>query len=160
MLQKVLEQPHVALATGTVEHGTLFERVNGVDFDGFNKMSGGLIFIDGRVPAAPDEIVVDDYYARQHKLRTGDHYRMMDTDWKVSGIVETGKGSRVFIPLRTLQDKMANPGKISVIYVKADTPANIPVVLAELKQLLPDNPIYTLEEFLSQIMLTISPEDC
>jgi putative ABC transport system permease protein len=55
------------------------------------------------------------------------------------------------MPIRILQDKTANSGKISIIYVKADDPKNIPLVLSELKALLPDNPIFTLEEFLSQI---------
>ena len=153
MLQVLQQQPHVALVTGTVEHATggIFERVTGVDFDAFNRMSGGLKFEAGRLPQSDNEIVVDDYYARQHKLHAGDTYSLINTDWKVSGVFEAGKGSRVFMRLNVLQDKIANPGKLSVIYVKADDAKNIPVVLAGLKKLLPDNPIFTLEEFLSQI---------
>jgi putative ABC transport system permease protein len=156
VLQVVQQQPHVALVTGTVEHGTggLFDRVTGVDFDSLTKMSGGLKFIEGHLPRAPDEIVVDDYYARQHKLHAGDTYKLMNSDWKIAGIFEAGKGGRVFMPIRILQDKTASPGKISIIYVKADDPKNIPLVLSELKALLPDNPIYTLEEFLSQISVS------
>ncbi len=153
LLPVLQRQPHVALATGTVEHATggLFERVTGVDFDALQKMSGGLKFLAGRLPESDDEIVVDDFYARQHKLQAGGTYHLINSDWKISGVFEAGKGSRVFMRLRVLQDKIANPGKLSVIYVKADDPKNIPVVLDELKKVLPDNPIFTLEEFLSQI---------
>ena len=35
--------------------------------------------------------------------------------------------------MRTLQDLTGNTGKVSQIFVKVDKPANIPVVMAELK---------------------------
>ena len=153
LLPVLQRQPHVALVTGTVEHSTggLLERVTGVDFDALKRMSGGLKFLEGRLPESDNEIVVDDFYARQHKLHAGTGYKLINSNWIVSGVFESGKGSRVFMRLGVLQDKIANPDKLSVIYVKADDPKNIPIVLDELKKLLPDNPIYTLEEFLSQI---------
>ncbi len=49
----------------------------------------------------------------------------------------------------TLQDLTGNTGKLSQMFIKADKPANIPAVLAELKELLPDYNIYTMEEFTS-----------
>jgi putative ABC transport system permease protein len=151
MLQKVQEQPHVALVTGTVEHGQLFDRITGVDFKSFEKMAGGLKYLEGHGPQAPNDIVVDEYYARQHKLHAGDTYPLINSDWKIAGVMESGKGGRVFMPLDVLQDKIANPNKVSIIYVKADDPKNVPLVVSELKQLLVDYPIYTTEEFLSQI---------
>ncbi|MEO8126204.1 MAG: FtsX-like permease family protein [Bryobacteraceae bacterium] len=153
LLPVLQKQPHVALVTGTVEQqtGALFERATGIDFDAFNHMSGGLKFFEGGLPKADDEIVVDDYYARQHKLHAGSSYQLLGGTWKISGVFEAGKGSRLFMRLKVLQDKIANPGRLSVVYVKADDPKNIPIVLEELKQLLPDNPIYTLDEFLSLI---------
>ena len=151
MLAKVLEQPHVALVTGTVEHGQLFDRITGIDFNSFEKMAGGLKYLEGHNPDGPNQIVVDEYYARQHKLHAGDTHTLINSDWKIAGVLESGKGGRVFMPLDVLQDRIANPNKLSIIYVKADNPKNIPLVVSELKQLLPDNPIYTMEEFLSQI---------
>lgn len=149
MLAKVLEQPHVALVTGTVEHGQLFDRITGIDFNSFEKMAGGLKYLEGHNPDGPNQIVVDEYYARQHKLHAGDTHTLINSDWKIAGVLESGKGGRVFMPLDVLQDRIANPNKLSIIYVKADNPKNIPLVVSELKQLLPDNPIYTMEEFLS-----------
>ncbi len=64
-------------------------------------------------------------------------------------MVESGKLTRVAVPLRTLQDLTGNTGKISQIFIKADAPANIPAVVAELKQLLADYNIYTMAEFMS-----------
>jgi putative ABC transport system permease protein len=151
LLAKVQQQPHVALVTGTVEHGNLFDRITGIDFNSFEKMAGSLKYLEGHSPDGPNQIVVDEYYARQHKLHAGDTYNLINSDWKIAGVLESGKGGRVFMPLDVLQDRIANPNKLSIIYVKADNPKNIPLVLSELKQLLPDNPVYTMEEFLSQI---------
>jgi putative ABC transport system permease protein len=73
--------------------------------------------------------------------------------WHVSGIAEGGKLARLAVPMGTLQDLTGNTGKVSQIFVKVDRPANIPEVLAELKTLLPDHNIYTMEEFTS--LLTV-----
>jgi putative ABC transport system permease protein len=63
--------------------------------------------------------------------------------------VESGKLTHVAVPMRTLQDLTGNTGKISQMFIKVDKPADIPAVMAELKQLLPDYNIYTMEEFTS-----------
>jgi len=154
MLQLVQQQPHIRLVLGTVEYGTLLERMNGVDFDALNRMSGGLKFMEGHLPQGPEEIVVDEFYARQKKLHAGMMVDLIGSKWKVAGICESGKGARIFMPIRTLQDKTASPGKVSVIYATADKPENIQMVVTELKKLLPDNQIFTIEEFLSQVAAT------
>jgi putative ABC transport system permease protein len=74
---------------------------------------------------------------------------VLNHPWRVSGVVESGKLTHVAVPMRTLQDLTGNTGKVSQMFIKADKPANIPAVMAELKQLLPDYNIYTMEEFTS-----------
>jgi putative ABC transport system permease protein len=71
----------------------------------------------------------------------------------VSGVAEGGKLNRLVVPIRTLQDLTGDTGRVSQVFVKADRPANVPEVLADLKAMLPAYNIYTMEEFTS--LLTV-----
>jgi putative ABC transport system permease protein len=128
--------------------------VSGIDLPRFNQMSGGFHYLEGGPFRGPDDIIVDEYYAQQHKLHAGDRVTdILNHPWRVSGVAEGGKLARLVLPMRTLQDLTGNTNKISQIFVKADRPANVPAVLAELKTLLPDYNIYPMEAFTS--LLTV-----
>ena len=158
LIAAVAKRPHVRIATGTVEHQLqMFERITGIDFDKFNEMSGGLVYLEGGPPKAPNDLVIDEYYARQRHLDVGSTLNLLNQNWRVSGIVQSGKLARIFVPIGILQDLTANTGKVSIIYVKVDNPANVQSVLADLKQFLPDHNIFTIEEFLSQISVNSIP---
>jgi putative ABC transport system permease protein len=148
MLQK---QPHVALAVGMMVHPISSAAfVTGIDLHSFNQMSGGFKYLEGGPFQGPDDVIVDQYYAQQDKLHAGDRITdLLNHPWRVSGVVEPGKLTHVAVPIRTLQDLTGNTGKVSQMFIKTDKPANIPTVMAELKQLLPDYNIYTMEEFTS-----------
>src|SRR5579864_7090971 len=49
------------------------------------------------------------------------------------GIVTSGKLSRAFCEIRELQEKYAETGKVSVIWVKVDDPANTQIVIDALR---------------------------
>jgi putative ABC transport system permease protein len=155
LVDAIQRQPHVTLAIGMVAHlvgGISY--VTGVDLDQFNRMSGGFKYLEGGPFQGPDDIIVDEYYAQQHKLHAGDRVTdILNHAWRVSGVAEGGKLAHLSVPMRTLQDLTGNTNKVSQIYVKADKAANIPAVMAELKTLLPDYNIYTMEEFTS--LLTV-----
>jgi len=151
----VESQPHVALATGVAVFGIGgVNTVTGIDLDKFNRMSGGFKYLSGGPFRGPDDVIVDEYYARQNGLKTGDPVQFMNRTWRVCGVVEPGKMARIFIALPRLQEFSSNTGKISMIYVKADDPANIPSVHAHLKSQLKEYPIFTMEELISQITVT------
>jgi len=155
MVDFIQRQPHVAQALGMITHPvSSVSFVTGIDLDGFNRMSGGFKYLEGGPFDGPNDIIVDDYYAQQNKLHAGNEVTgILNRRWHVSGVAEGGKLARLAVPMRTLQDLTGNTGKVSQIFVKVDQPANIPLVLAELKALLSDYNIYTMEEFLS--LLTV-----
>jgi putative ABC transport system permease protein len=155
MVDVIQSQPHVALALGMIVHPvSSVSFVSGIDLDRFNRMSGGFKYLEGGPFRGPDDVIVDEYYARQHKLHAGDQVTdIINHRWRVSGVAEGGKLARLAVPMRTLQELTGNTGKVSQIFVKADKPADIPAVLAELKTLLGDYNIYTMEEFTS--LLTV-----
>jgi putative ABC transport system permease protein len=147
----IQQQPHVALALGMMTHPISSATfVSGVDLAAFNRMSGGFRYLEGGPFQGPNDIIVDQYYARQNKIHAGETITdVLNHPWHVSGVVEPGKMARLVVPLKTLQDLTGNTGKVSEIFVKCDSPRSIPQVLQELQKLLADYNIYTMEEFTS-----------
>jgi putative ABC transport system permease protein len=47
--------------------------------------------------------------------------------------VESGKGGRRLMPIVTLGELQGNPGRASVVYLKADNPGNIDAIVQEIK---------------------------
>lgn len=158
MIAFIERQPHVALAVGAVNQlvsGTT--AVTGVDLDRFAELSGGFRYIKGGPPRQPNDLLVDRYYAQQNKLHIGSAVKLMNRQWRVCGIFEEGKLARVVVPIQILQDLTSNPGKLSQIFVKLDSPANADAVVKELKAQLPSYLIYSLEEFVSLISMDHVP---
>ncbi len=147
----VRQQPHVTLATGSlmqlVGPGPL-DSMAGIHLDEFNAMSGGFHYLGGGPFRGPDDVVLDDVEARGDHAHTGGWINR-GRKWHVAGVVESGKMSRMFTDIKTLQDTYGFPGKISVIWVKVDDPANIEVVKSELKALLKGYPVLSMDEMTS-----------
>ena len=137
LVAAIQSKPHVALAIGMIVHPvSSVSFVSGIDLGAFNRMSGGFKYLEGGPFTGPDDIIVDEYYARQHKLHAGDQVTdVLNRRWRVSGVAEGGKLARLVVPMSTLQYLTGNTGNISQIFVKADKPADIPVVLKELKHI-------------------------
>ncbi len=151
-VDKLAQEPHVAVATGIIMHplGNSLTFVAGIDAPSFLKMNGGFQFIAGGMFQKPDDIIIDTYYARQKNARVGRTINVLNRDWRVAGIFEEGVLSHLILPMATVQELSSNSGKISQVFLKADAPANVPAIIASLKTQLPDSPIYSMEEFTSQ----------
>jgi putative ABC transport system permease protein len=168
MVDLVRQQPHVALATGTLVHPLSgVSSMTGINLDEFSRMSGGFKYVSGGPFQQPNDIIVDEFYARQQNKKVGDILdNILDRKWRICGIVEPGKLSRMFVPIDLLQDLTSNTGKLTVIYIKADTKSNIPLIIDNLKtKLNPNMPadgrggyqVMSMEEFASLISVNSVP---
>ena len=151
MVAFMAKQPNIKSATGvvnqTIEGVTL--GAAGINFEEFNAMSGGFKFIEGGPFQHPDDVIIDDFFANQKKKKVGDTVRMLNSDWRVSGIIRSGMLAHIVLPIETLQDKMGVTGKVSQIYMKVTPGADISATVDALKKVpgLEDWPIYSIEEF-------------
>jgi putative ABC transport system permease protein len=160
LVDKLAHEPHVTLATGIiVQTINGVTAVTGVDLPAFSKMSGGFKFAEGTAFQGPNDILVDDHYARQQNVHVGSTINVLNRDWRVAGIFESGKLAHIILPLTVMQDLTSNSNKVSQIYLKVDDPANIPAVIASLKSdpNLQDYPIYPMAEFISLISVENYP---
>lgn len=150
LVNRLEREPHIVQAMGSLNFSISgFTYVAGVDVDEFNRMSGGFKFLEGTSFRRPDDILIDDFYARQNNLRAGDTFKLLNREWHVAGVVEPGKLSHLTLPLRVLQELTGDPGRVSQIFVRLDDPARTPEVMESLRRLLPGYPIYSMAEFTS-----------
>ena len=153
----VRKEPHVVQATGTkVQSVGNFDSITGINLDEFNRMSGGLRYLEGGPFTGPDDMLIDDVYAGAHKLHAGDTVDL-GLKWRVAGVVQSGKLSHMFVQLDSLQEKYSAKDKVSVVYVKIDDPKNMAAVIDSLKSKLTDYKVFSLDEFVSLISVDSIP---
>jgi putative ABC transport system permease protein len=133
------------------------EIVYGIDPESFRAMSGGFVFLQGHDLEGPDDILVDDIAAKTKKIQLGQTFSIFAHDWRVAGIVEHGKGSRLFVPLATLQGLVGARDKASVFFVKCTRPEHTDDVMENMRHLLPGYTIRPLKDYLSLMTSTNIP---
>jgi putative ABC transport system permease protein len=133
------------------------EVVYGIDPESFRAVSGGFAFIQGHDMEGPDDLLVDDWAAKAKKIKVGDTYNLLNHDWHVAGIIEHGKGARLFVPLATLQDLVGAHDKASIFLLRCTRPEHTEDVIQELRHVLPGYTIRPLKEFLSLMTSTNIP---
>ncbi len=123
--------------------------IYGIEKDSFYAVSGGFVFHQGRDLVEPDDILVDDWYARAKNVKAGQTLRLLDHDFHVAGIVEHGKGARLFVHMQTLQELSGSRDKASVFFVKCTRPEHTTVVTEAIRKLFPRHEIRALKDYLS-----------
>jgi len=128
--------------------------VYGIDRDTFNAVS---VFLSGKDMDGPDDLLVDDLAAQAKHIKVGDTFNLLNHDWHVAGIVEHGKGARLFVPLLTLQDLGGAHDKASVFLLKCTRPEHTEDVINRMQSLLPNYKIHALKDYLSLMTSTNVP---
>ena len=134
----VLRQiPHVKVVSPIVWQiatGGGVEVIDGIDIANFEALGGPFRYLEGGPFRGPDDVLVDDFIARQKHVKIGDAMEILNHRFRVCGIVENGRGARKFVPMATLQDLIGASGKASVFYLKLDDPSNAEEVVAAVKK--------------------------
>jgi putative ABC transport system permease protein len=151
----LMQEPHITFAMGTMVQalGGGFDSITGLDLNDFTRLNGGFHYLKGGPLVSDDDIIVDEFYAQQKKLHIGDTVNLINHDWKVAGIFESGKLARVCVKLNVLQTLTGNPGHLSQIFIKVDDPNKAQGVVDSLRVKYKGYQIYTMEEFTSMLSI-------
>ncbi len=144
--------PHVLAVAPVLFQSNLSGGVNliwGIDMESWGRVTGGFVYHDGGPLAGANDILVDDWYARANHLKVGNTLNVLSHDFRVAGIVEHGKGSRLFITLETAEDLSGAHDKASIFFVKCTDPGYSSDVIAGIRKLLPKYQILSIGEFMS-----------
>ena len=131
--------------------------VYGIDPESFRAVSGGFVFLEGHDMAGPDDLLVDDWAARSKNIKVGSTLRLLEHDFHVAGIVEHGKGARIFVSLATLQELSGARDKASIFFLKCTRADHAAAVMDQMKAILPGYEIRPLKDFLSLMTSTSLP---
>jgi len=148
--------PHVAVVSPVIQNLTTAGKVEvlyGIDYPSFNALKP-FVFVEGGPFKNADDVIIDDVFARSdggHSV--GDSIPIMNRPFRISGIVEHGKGGRKLLPIDTMGQMMGADGKSSLFYIKCDDPENDETVIKEIHATkgLEDNQVQTMEEWLSMM---------
>ena len=140
------------------------EIIYGIDLtpgspNNFNDIGNPFHYIKGGPFEGPDDMLVDDYFASQKNIKVGDRVELLNHTFRISGIVEHGKGARKFLPIATLQDLTGAQGKASMFYLRLDNPQNADAVVASIRQIqgMEKYSVRSLQEYLSLMTVNNFP---
>lgn len=159
---KLKQLPHVVAVAPVVTQLTTagsVEVIDGIDIPTFEAMGGPFHYIAGGGFQGPYDMVIDDLLASSKHLKVGDTLETLNQPFRISGIVEHGRGARKFVPIKTLQDLTGSQGKASIFYVKLDNPNNADEVVQEIKHIpgMENYGVHSLKEYLSLMTSTSIP---
>ncbi len=127
--------PHVTVASPVISNFSMtgsVEILYGIDYSSYNALKP-FVFLAGGPFQGPHDVLVDDVFARAAPgHRVGETITILNHPFRICGIVENGKGGRKLIPIETMGELMGSQGKASVIYLKADDPANDQRIIDEI----------------------------
>jgi putative ABC transport system permease protein len=147
--------PHVTVASPVITDFNMSSAVEimyGIDFKSYDALRP-FRFLAGGPFQTPDDVIIDDIYARSGKgYHIGDTMMIKNHKFRVCGIVENGKGGRRMVPIDTLGSLIGSEGKASVIYLKSDNPANDDLIMQEVHNTkgLTNYRVQTMEDLVSQ----------
>ena len=133
------------------------EQVWGIDSASFRSVSGGFVFYSGHDLQSSDDILVDDIEAKAKKVHVGQMIHILNHDFHVAGVVEHGKGARLFVLLSTLQDMTGASDKATLFFVKCDRSDHALAAEDKVNQLLPGYTVTPMKEYVEMFTSSAVP---
>lgn len=131
--------------------------VYGIDIESFDKVSNGFVYHEGGPFESGDDILVDDWHAKAEGLHVGDIVHLLGNDFTVRGVVENGKGARLFLTLEKMQEMMAASDKASIFFIRADQRENTDLAQQEIRELFPRHKLQPIQEYMSAMTTANMP---
>jgi putative ABC transport system permease protein len=147
--------PHAVVVSPAIANfnlGNAVQTIWGIDFSSYNALRP-FAFIAGGPFRDPDDVIVDDLYARSNHCQVGQTIHLLNHSFRVSGIVEHGKGGRIFLPIHTLGSLLGTPDNASLFYIRSDSIASQPAIEREIHSTpgLENYQVQTMQEYMSMM---------
>jgi putative ABC transport system permease protein len=126
--------------TDTSDTGFGLRVIDGVPFDSYSRLAG-LRVTQGRGLRSGDEAVVDSIWLEQRGAKVGDSVKVFGRDFQIVGVYEPPGGSRIKVPLSTMQAEVGVEGFATAVFVSVNNPADQEAVAGRIHQALPEEQI-------------------
>ncbi len=132
--------PVIKYITSNAKQRWGIQQIDGVDWLPFAAMNEMQI-VSGRAAVANDEVILDERYVKDQKVKLGDPVEVFGKNYTAVGVFSPPSGARIKMSLAAMQDALESPNKCSFILVKLKDGADIDAVAAKINQELPGNKI-------------------
>jgi putative ABC transport system permease protein len=132
------------------------EIIYGIEPASFDQITGGFTWHAGRMFSGSNEVVIDDLYSRAKGIRLGDPLQLLNHKFTVVGIVEHGKGARLFIPLTTAQAMSGTANRASLFYIKLNNSDKVDEVTDRLETVFPGYKLLPMRQYMTLMMSNYS----
>jgi putative ABC transport system permease protein len=105
----------------------------GIDLASYDQFPGKLQIIEGTRSLVGNEMIVDQVYAKQNKVKPGMQVDLMGRKFTISAICKRA-AVRKLVPLSTLQEMMDTGGRVSMMFIKAAPGTDLKLLEEELKK--------------------------
>lgn len=132
-----------------------FEQIEGVDWEPYAQMND-LHIVEGRPPAAVDEIVIDETKAHNSKTGVGGTLSLFGKKpYRIVGIYAPEAEARIKMSLAAMQDALESPNKCSYILVKCRNADEQTLVAQRINEALPGNKIQLSRDLVTNVEKSI-----
>ncbi len=115
-------------------------QLDGLDWEPFARMNEMQV-VDGRAPLGQNEVILDERQLREEGLKVGDKMELLGREFTISGVFAPPSGSRIKMPLATMQELLEAKDKCTYILVKIKDGENAEAVAARINSELPGNKV-------------------
>ncbi|MGH9327736.1 MAG: ABC transporter permease [Terriglobia bacterium] len=158
---RLKEIPHVQAVTPVLTQFNTSGGLNliyGIDEKSFDAVSGGFVYLSGGPLKNTWDILIDNWYARSNHVRVGGSLHVLGHVFHVVGVVEHGKGARLFIFLKTAQQMTGEANRATLFYVKCTDSGYTSETVAAIQKLLPTYKVLSVREYASLMTSNTIPE--
>jgi putative ABC transport system permease protein len=147
------------VVTWTATFRNQFYVVYGIDPGQFSSIGGGLRMVEGRALQGRGEVVVDSRLARAARVAVGDRVELLGSSFEVVGVAKEGVGARIFLGMRELQSMLHQEDRVSLFFVRCESPAVVRQTVAAIEAALPGVRGQILEGFADEMARSMSGLD-
>jgi len=108
------------------------ETVFGIEPVSFQAIGGPLRWVQGGLFVDNHDVVVDDIYATTKNVSVGNEVQILNQRFRVAGIVEHGRGARVYLPLQAAQEMTGAIDRASLFFIKTNSDQDVEPVMSQL----------------------------
>jgi putative ABC transport system permease protein len=139
------------VVTWTTTFRDQFYVVYGIDPGQFSTIGGGLEIVEGERLRSDGEVVVDSRMATATGLKVSDQIELLGSTFEIVGISKEGIGARIFLMMSELQNMLHQQGRVSLFFVKCESPASVKETAAAIEQNIRGVSCQLLENFADQM---------
>ncbi|MFN2455145.1 MAG: ABC transporter permease [Pyrinomonadaceae bacterium] len=116
--------------------------LDAINYDEYAQLANLTIKEGVKLPESGDVAIVDTVWQHEHKtVGVGSSVTLYERPFRIVGVYEPPGGSRIKIPMRTMQEQLGGEGRCAAVLVACNDPAQQDAVAARIRERFPDDQI-------------------